>query len=482
MTTLAACGTGSAAERAAGVLRFAYTAFPSTLDPHKASTAWDELYLFPAYDRVVTKLPDGTRAPMIAESWRRDGEKMVFKIRAGARFHDGAPVDAEAVRLNLERARTMPDSTAKTLLRMTREITVRGQELVVGFVGSPEGLLDALAHRAGALISPSAFTNQDLGRRPIGSGPYRVTSFRRDDSVIYAPFDGYYDRSAQRLRGLEMSFVNDDDTRLNGVRSGQYDATLMRPEQVQTARRAELAVHEFMTGLVYQLNINAARSKFADQRVRRALNLAVDRRAIGEQLLQGSCVPAVQAAPPGNQAHDDSLEDEYDPLRARALLAEAGGDFEFTALVWNNTAYVQLAEVIQDQFKQVGVTMHLRPVSVEQSLDSYQVKRDADALLSQIGGAAPNPALIAQQNYLAAGLNNPGKLTDPRIEQLVAHAATADQPAQQADFRQIARYAVDNAYNVPICNRRLHYATTLAVRDFDLLLKGYDDIRVVGKS
>jgi peptide/nickel transport system substrate-binding protein len=458
---LAACGTGTAAERSAGVLRFAYTAFPSTLDPHKASTAWDELFLFPVYDRVVT-VKDGKPAPMIAESWRREGDSMIFKIRSDARFHDGTPLDAEAVRENLERARTLPESTAKPLLQMVKAIEVRGQDLVIGFIGSPDGLLGALAHRAGALISPKAFGNTDLGRHPVGSGPYRVTMFRRDDNVTYVPFADYYDRPAQRLKGLEMSFVNDDDTRLNGVRSGQYDATLIRPEQIGTARRAELAVHEFKTGLTYQLNINTARSRFGDLRVRQALNLAVNRRAIGEQLLQGSCEPTTDA---------------YDPERAKQLL---GGGFEFTALVWNNVAYVQLAEVIQAQLKQVGVTMTLRPMSADQSLDLYQVKRSADALVSQIGGAAPDPALVTQQNYLASGLNNPGKLTDPRIEELFAQAGRSEQP--QEDFRKIAQYAAENAYNVPICNRRLHYATTSAVRDFDQLLKGYDDIRVVGKS
>jgi peptide/nickel transport system substrate-binding protein len=459
---LAACGTGAAASRSAGVLRFAYTAFPSTLDPHKASTAWDELFLFPAYDRVVT-LKDGKPAPMIASSWWRSGDSIVFKIRSGARFHDGTPLDAEAVRLNLERARTLPESTAKPLLRMVKAVDVRGQDLVIGFVGSPDSLLDALAHRAGALISPQAFGNLDLGRRPVGSGPYRVTSFRRDGNVSYSPFADYYDRSAQRLKGLEMSFVNDDDTRLNGVRSGQYDATLIRPEQIGTARRADLTVHEFKTGLTYQLNINTARSKFGDLRIRQALNLAVNRRAIGDQLLQGSCEPTTDA---------------YDPERAKQLLGGEG--FSFTALVWNNVAYVQLAEVIQAQLKQVGVTMILRPMSADQSLDLYQVKRSADALVSQIGGAAPNPALIAQQNYLADGLNNPGKLADPRIEQLFAQAGTSQQP--QEDFRTIAEYAAEDAYNVPICNRRLHYATTAQVQDFDQLLRGYDDIRVVGKS
>ncbi|GAA2354401.1 ABC transporter substrate-binding protein [Nonomuraea africana] len=487
----AACGGASrpASQGTAGaggaVLRFAYTAFPSTLDPHKASTAWDELYILPIYDRLVTIKPDGQIAPMIAESWRKDGEKIVFTIRSGARFHDGAALDAEAVRANLDRAVNGKGSTAKPLLKMIESVTASAGTVTIAFTGSEQDLLTALAHRGGALISPKAFDKPDLDRAPVGSGPYQVTTYRRDDRVVYQPFANYYDKSAQRLGGLEMSFVNEDDTRLNGVRSGQYDATLIRPEQVDTARDAGLKVNEFLTGLVYQLNLNTSRSKFADQRVRQALNHAIDRRAITEKLLLNSCRPTVQPAPSGHWAHEPSLESAYlyDPAQAKRLLAEAGvgGGFSFTALVWNNTAFVQLAEALQDQFKAVGVDMRLRPMSADQSIDLYQNRGEADALVSQIGAAAADPRLITQQDYLKGGLNNPGDLSVPEIEKLAEQVATVtDRSVQQQSYREIVKLAADTAYNVPICNRKLYFATNDKVRDFDKLLTGYDDIRVVG--
>ncbi|NBE99817.1 hypothetical protein FE391_40580 [Nonomuraea sp. KC401] len=469
----------------AGVLRFAYTAFPSTLDPHKASTAWDELYVLPVYDRLVTITPEGEIAPMIAESWKKKGGKEVFTLRSGATFHDGTPLDAEAVRANLERAMTAKGSTATSLLKMINEVEVEDDELAIRHTGSEEDLLNALAHRGGALISPKAFDNPDLDRKPVGSGPYQVTDYRRDDRVVYKPFPGYYDKSAQRLKGLEMSFVNDDDTRLNGVRSGQYDATLIRPEQAETARDADLKVEEFLTGLVYQLNLNTGRSEFGDQRVRQALNHAVDRGTITDKLLLGSCEPTVQAAPAGHWAHEPSLEGAYpyDPAKARQLLAAAGlpDGFSFTALVWDNTAFVQLGEAIQDQFKEIGVDMRLRPMSADQSIDLYQNRGQADALVSQIGVAGPDPRLITQQDYLKGGLNNPGDLTVERIEELAEESAAAtDRAAQQAGYREIAKVAAEHAYNVPICNRKLYYAVNDKVRDFGKLLTGYDDIRVVG--
>ncbi|MGW6458543.1 ABC transporter substrate-binding protein [Streptomyces sp. NPDC055078] len=483
---VAGCGAAETTTQGDGVFRFAYTAFPSTLDPHKASTAWDELFLFPTYDRIVTVRPNGEFAPQIAKSWSREGDTMVFTIRDGARFHDGAPVDAAAVKANLDRAMTMPGSTAKPLLSMVGDVTVRGDKVVVGFTGGEDDLLGAFAHRAGALISPKAFDKPDLARAPVGSGPYKVTAFRRDDAVVYAAFDGYHDSSAQRLKGIELSLLTDDDTRLNGVQSGQYDATLIRPEQVETATAADLTTHEFLTGLVYQLNINTARSEFDDVRVRRALNLAVDRDAISTDLLAGSCRPTVQPAPKGHRAHEPALDGRTarNTAEAKRLLGQAGlpNGFTFEALVWNNTAFIQLAEVIQSQLKEVGIRMKLRPMSADQSLDLYQNKGQADALLSQSGAAATNPKLVTQQDYLAGGINNPGKLTDPRIEQLAKKAPQGDRAAQQKDYRQIVTHAADKAYNVTVCNRKLYYATTGDVRDFDQLLKGYDDVRVVGKG
>ncbi|MFI6904447.1 ABC transporter substrate-binding protein [Nonomuraea sp. NPDC050394] len=496
LAVLTACALGAGCARGGGeparstaggggVLRFAYTAFPSTLDPHKASTAWDELYLFPIYDRLVTVGPDGRIGPMVAESWSRKGKKTTFTLRSGARFHDGSALDAEAVRANLERARNAQGSTARALLKMITEVEVADGKVVVSSTGAESALLNALAHRGGALISPAAFDKPDLDRAPVGSGPYRVTAYRRDDRVVYQPFTGYYDPAAQRMKGLEMSFVNEDDTRLNGVRSGQYDATLIRPEQVDTARESGLKVNEFLTGLVYQININAARSKFGDPRVRQALNHAVDRRTIAEKLLLNSCLPTVQPAPAGHWAHEATLDGAYpyDPDKARKLLAEAGlaGGFSFTALVWNNTAYVQVGEAVQDQFKQVGVDMKLRPMSADQSIDLYQNRGEADALLSQIGAAAPDPGLITQQDYLKGGLNNPGDLSVARIEELAERARAATEPAErESGYREIVKLASEHAYNVPICNRKLYFATNDKVRDFERLLTGYDDIRVVG--
>ncbi|GAA5068031.1 peptide/nickel transport system substrate-binding protein [Thermocatellispora tengchongensis] len=418
--------TGQSTSTGDGVLRFAYTAFPSTLDPHKASTAWDELYTLHIFDRLVTVKPDQTFAPMIAESWSGSDGEITFKLRTGATFHDGTPIDAEAVRANLDRAMNGAGSTAEPLLKMVKKVQAGDGEITIEYTGAEEALLNALAHRGGALVSPKAFGNPDLDRNPVGSGPYRVTSYRRDDKVVYAPYDGYYDKAAQRLKGLEMSFVNEDDTRLNGVRSGQYDATLVRPEQVDTAKDAGLKLEEFLTGLVYQLNINSARSEFADQKVRQALNYAVDRKTISEKLLLGSCIPSVQAMPPGHWAHEASLQNAYpyDPAKAKALLAEAGvpNGFSFTALVWNNTAFVQLGEAIQDQFKAVGVDMKLRPMAADQSIDLYQNRREADALVSQIGGAAPDPGLITQQDYLKDGLNNPGGTEVPKITELAGQS------------------------------------------------------------
>ncbi|WP_431901958.1 ABC transporter substrate-binding protein [Nonomuraea sp. bgisy101] len=489
LTTACGGGTGTgptSTAQSGAVLRFAYTAFPSTLDPHKASTAWDELYILPVYDRLVTITPTGQIAPMIAESWTVDKQKATFTIRGGATFHDGTALDAEAVRANLDRAMNDQASTAKPLLKMITSVRAEAGKVTIEFTGSEADLLNALAHRGGALVSPRAFTKADLDRAPVGSGPYQVTGYRRDDRVTYRPFAGYYDKSAQRLKGLEMTFVNEDDTRLNGLRSGQYDATLIRPEQVGAARDAGLQINEFLTGLVYQLNINSSRSKFADKRVRQALNYAVDRRAIADELLLNSCQPTVQPAPQGHWAHEPSLDTAYayDPDKAKKLLAEAGvpDGFSFTALVFNNAAFVQLAEALQDGFTAVGVEMKLRPMSADQSIDLYQNKGEADALVSQIGAAGTDPRLVTQQNYLKDGLNNPGDLTVPEIEKLAERAATADRAVQQENYREIVKLVADAAYNVPICNRKLFFATNDKVKDFDKLLTGYDDIRVVGMS
>src|SRR5690606_7901451 len=134
-------------------------------------------FLFPVYDRLVYSAPDGSLEPMLATDWAiaEDGSAIDMTLREGVTFHDGTPFNAEAVKANLDRAKTAEFSVLKPDLESLREIQVIGpNEVTLVIDGGAAPLLASLADRAGMMISPAAFDAPDLGQNPVGAGAYRV--------------------------------------------------------------------------------------------------------------------------------------------------------------------------------------------------------------------------------------------------------------------------------------------------------------------
>ena len=159
------------------------------------------------------------------------------------------------------------------------------------------------------------------------AGPWRHVEFRLGNRSAYERFDGYWDPDAARVARLELLLIPDETTRMNAVRSGQVDGTTISNLQIQQARRYGLKVQSGVGLEVLHIQLNRTRAGFDDVRVRQAMNHAIDRRAIIRALSFGYGQPSVQPFPEDYVAYAPGLgrlHYDYDPDRARALLAEAG--------------------------------------------------------------------------------------------------------------------------------------------------------------
>jgi peptide/nickel transport system substrate-binding protein len=274
---------------------------------------------------------------------------------------------------------------------------------------------------------------------------------------VYVPVPGYYDPSNQRLGGIEISVLADDGTRLNALRSGQLDMTFLRPYQVDEAKATKLNVIGNRGSIWYYVGMNMNRGKFADVRVRQALNHAVDKRRITESLLKGYCTPSDQPFREGVLGfakQTPKIVYEYDPAKAKKLLADAGlaNGFEFDALVWNLPLFVQIAEAIQAQLAQVGVKMNVQAAPIPQVMGTYFGKQAVDAFVGGNLGQS-DPSATAANLYLKEGFFNPSKYTTPAIQE--AHTKTVqstDNAGRQAAFEALVKNALAEAYHVGLCD------------------------------
>jgi peptide/nickel transport system substrate-binding protein len=443
-----------------GVLRLGYTTGPSSLDPARATSGGDRVFLLQAYDRLVRLTNAAEPQPMLATKWEftKGGNGLVLTLRQGVKFQDGTPFDAQAVKANIDRYRTMEGSTQRAVLANVSDVQVLDANRVeILCKAGCGGLIQTLGDNPGMMVSPKAFGNADLGTKPVGAGPYGVSEYRPGARVVYTPVAGYYDPANQKLGGIEVTVLPDDSTRLNALRSGQLDMTFIRPYQVDEAKAAKLNIVGNRGSIWYYMGMNMTRGKFTDLRVRQALNHAVDKRRITESLLKGYCTPSDQPFREGMLGYakgTPKIVYEYDPAKAKKLLAEAGlpNGFEFDALVWNIPLFVQIGEVIQAQLGQVGVKMNLQPAPVPQVMGTYFGKQAVDAFVGGNLGSS-DPSATAANLYLPGGFFNPSKFSTPAIQEAHARTVRSPETADRAQaFEALIKGALDQAYHVGLCD------------------------------
>lgn len=459
------------------------------LDPQRVGSAFYNQYLLPVYDRLTRQRPDGTLEPMLATEWEViEGAEPALEmtLRDDVVFPSGTPFDAEVVKLNVERAKTLPESVLKTDLAPVESVEVLDPHKVrFNLTASLPGLATVLSDRAGMMIDPSKFTDPNLSLLGGGIGQYVIEDHQPNSKIVYVRNDSdYWDPDAQLLAGITMTILPDTDTRLNAVLTGQADALELAENQVEQAEREGLALVEGTIVRTYSLNINNSRGPLAELPVRQALQHAIDREAISESLLYGRCVPSVQWAPEGYLMHNEEIGGDYfayDPDRARELLAEGGypDGFAFETIVNNIPIYVSVAEVLQSQFAEIGVDMSIRQVPSTDIVDIHNVRKLSDASVT-LGIPVADPSQGARAYWSATGVRNPGGDTTPEIEALIAEVSTeTDEDALEEAWNDLTQQIVDFVFRIDICNPTQAFGMNDRVQGLEVYLLGSYDFRNV---
>src|SRR5438445_4210486 len=330
-----AANPAGAAQPGEAVMAWHVTLAPTWFDPSTAPpqiTPFGMLYAI--HDAMVRPLPGHTMAPGLAESWKEspDGKVYEFTLRKGLKFHNGDPVTAEDVKFSFERYRGAGFKEFETRMQGV-EI---GDPLTVRFV-LKEPWPDFMTYygttaTAAGLVVPKKYVTQvgDEGFRknPVGAGPYKFVSHTPGVEVVLEAYPGYW-RHAPYVKRLVLKSITDGTTRAAVLKTGEADIayaldgpdadTVRRDPRIQivASRHASINWLEFADQW-------DPKSPWADRRLRLAVNLAINRKAINDAACLGFCPPAGVIVP---RVMDFALQVEppaYDPAKARQLLAEAG--------------------------------------------------------------------------------------------------------------------------------------------------------------
>ena len=329
------------------------------VDPQDCTDSADTLAMLDAvFDPLVRRIGPGVFAPALAEAWvQEDARTTVFRLRAGVVFHDGSLCDAAAVAASLRRmadpavgatlgapgvwAQYLGGSTVRVVDAHTVRLTT---------VREVADILDIVA--AGPIVAPAALEAAEIAGRWVGTGPWRLAS--HDDGMVVMAAVG------AGLPELRWLGVAEAEGRGAAVLSGEAGiATRVDPGV------AGLETRSVTDPTAIVCLFNAARGPCGDVRVRRALNLAVDRGALIEAVLGGAGMPLGGFVSPHHDGFDLYAPGaRYDPAEARRLLAAAGHGGGLALVAdWPTRLPDEapvLLEVLRAQLAVVGVSLTVR--------------------------------------------------------------------------------------------------------------------------
>lgn len=498
---MSGCGGGAATQTLSGevdpsaILRVSSAAPTRNLDPHLQATFGGVGYLVPIFDRLTVVDSDDNLQPGLAESWEfaPDGAYLELKLRQGVTFHDGTPFDASAVAANIERGKTMEGSTVVTVLKSISGVEVVDDHTVRLRLEAGVGaeLPGVLSSNAGMMISPKAIAaGTDIRSDPglSGTGAYVVKRYVPEESLSLVRAEGTnWDPEAGKLAGMELTWIADASTRLNGLRTGATDLSWVSSASEVVAAKSladtgalELNEVPFRTLLGVSMR---SQGDLAKPEVRQAVASAIDPAAISA-LFSDLCTPNRQFYPAGSWPADPTYRYpyEFDLEKARSLVQAAGGaKVTLTFAAGTNTE--KPANVIQEALSQAGIDAELNPVPNTQSGPRYAAG-DFESFVSNDFSAKIDPAETVNTYLLGQwGLSN----GSPEIAELAAKAAnpTLTQDERASLYHEIWDETLQETMYVPICNltnATISNGRVVGADDMPWRSVGVFDLRHVGMT
>lgn len=486
--TAAVPALAQSAAQSGGTLRVV-TYEPLCLDQNEGSSRNTQTALQDVYDRLVSKSLDGNFHAWVASDWTisDDEQTYTFTIRDGMTFHDGTALDAEAVRINLQR--WVDDKNAGGV--PVSSVSAEGNVVTLALSRPYSPLLHDLSEPVLGFVSPAsmeAYSKEDRcaggADITVGSGPFKVVGRTPGQDLIlerfadynWAPADAAHEGPAY-LDRVELRFLTEDSVRVGAVESGQADIATGIPAiaVADIEANANLTLHRTeQPGIPWSFWINQSREPLDDVRVREALRIGVDYAGLIDVVFLGTASPAYAAITPGIPfAYDAELEGSwsFDADRAKALLDEAGWSEigsdgirvkdgqrlafdDVTAVNWNNQQRELFAQGIQAGLAAIGVD-YTRHIIDFASADARF--RANDYHFVDTSQAAGEPNLLFGAFHSAqtwdVGNTNWGYVNDAELDAaLEAGLETTDPEARVAAYKTAQRIINDNVYLLPIAN------------------------------
>ncbi len=477
------------------VLVVGQIAEPKSMDPATVTAVNDFRILMNVYDGLV-RYKDGTLEvePSLAESWTisDDGTVYTFKLREGVKFHDGTDFNAEAVKFNFDRIldenHPFHDTGPFPLsfyFSSVEEVDVVDPLTIEFKLNAPYApFLSNLAYTPGLMVSPAAVEAQgkDFGRNPSGTGAFKFAEWEANSKVVIVRNEDYWD-GAPPLEAVIYRPITDANTRIAEMLSGGLDIMVEVPPDslAQFRDNDSYKVVEQAGPHLWFLILNLKKGPFAEKKVRQAANYAINKKALVENILQGTAQVAAGPTPPAFAwAYNDALEPyPYDPEKAKALLAEAGYDGEEVTFYVTDGGSgmldpVAMGTAIQADLEAVGMKVNVETYEWNTFLGKVNPGLEGKADMAEMAWMTNDPdtlpfLALRSEAWPDKGGFNSGYYSNPKVDELLNNARKSTDQAERAKlYQEMQTIVQEDAPWVFVANWKQNAVTKSSVEDFKL--------------
>ena len=371
-------GTPAAGAMCSGSITWALEADPANLIPFggvSSANMWGKELM---YDSLLEWDRDLQIQPALAESYEvnEDATSYTFTLRQGVLFHNGQEMTANDVKYSFETALNpaAPGIQVAFLANIASVEAVDDYTVTIAMSKPDPTIPGVLAWARYTPIVPAGIADEiNLLSEGIGTGPYRLVEFVPNDRVVYTCNEDYWKPGVPCIRDVTLKVLPDEQSRVAALRSGEIDGGTLSADVAGTLEGDEsLQILEGLFAAPRVIQFNTREDvPWRDVRVRQAINLAIDRQEIIDNVY-GGAAQVTGAIPPGYgdwPLSEERLQEGYTPNleQATALMQEAGfeGGFDVTLqAIAAPRDYTQIAEIVRERLKPLNINVTVEPLEI----------------------------------------------------------------------------------------------------------------------